>query len=236
MTFTVCSTWLKDISPTMKLPMHAMNHTVNDYGIMKKPTDMKRALRRCMTQNFRSRFARDSNSRSVLKIVIAGCSYSTDRDFRQTHFEEGEYPLPYYSWSYEINRLYGVTNVAVPGFSMKSILHSLERSSYDFAIVNLTSINRGRSEISKTDDIRRYNTALARDILSQPNVYVWSPFLEWLKTPQVHSIIQRHEDEMFSNVKHRVTGNHLTQVGNNWMVRVMSKVIDKKFQERFAQS
>ena len=166
-----------------------------------------------------------SGNKEAFKIVIAGCSYSTDDDFRLNKSE------PFYSWAREIGREYECENIARHGLSLQETLERIERSTWDFLIVNLTSINRGVDGTYPGDRykqpprwFRDQNAQIAQQIVTQPRCYCWSPFPEWQKSKQVDSIINLSEDELWGSTG-EITGNHLTRAGNDLLLHHMREKI-----------
>ena len=169
-----------------------------------------------------------------MTILIAGDSYSTDRDFRVQPVSS-----EYYSWVEEIKKRYPCVVRGVPGASNWDIIHQLDYN-YTHAIVGLTNINRvsyTRSHITETwkqdselmQRIRKAGKQYAQRILAHPRCYFWSPFPIYETWPEVDYIELRKWDELWSSdLTPRVTGNHLTREGNDWMINYMTRIIEER--------
>jgi len=170
-----------------------------------------------------------------MKIIIAGDSYSTDRDFRVLPLQS-----EHYSWVVEIKKRYPSVLVrGVAGASNWDILHQLNYN-YSYAIVGLTNLNRvSHTRLHITEDwdqgsklvkrIRNAGKQYARKIIAHPRCYIWSPFPIYETWPEVNYIELRKWDELWSpTLTSRVTGNHLTREGNDWMINHMTRIIEER--------
>ena len=167
-----------------------------------------------------------------MRIVVAGDSYSVQWDFRMSIPIQEKWAQPYYSWASELAKLFTVENVAHPGYTLQEIEQSLENKSYDLAIVNLSPMDRIPRNVSSSRKLTRLNVKSARQIISMPNTYCWSPFPEWEKINEVDTIHYPDDDELWWIEDPKrfslVTGNHFTRAGNERLLKHMIKVIEVK--------
>ena len=169
-----------------------------------------------------------------MTLLIAGDSYSTERDFRVLPIQS-----EHYSWVEEIKKRYPCVIKGVPGASNWDILRQLDYN-YTYAIVNLTNLNRVSHTRSHTTEawkqdsdlvqqIRKAGKQYAHKILAHPRCYFWSPFPIYETWPEVDYIELRTWDELWSpTITSRVTGNHLTREGNDWKINHMTSIIEER--------
>jgi hypothetical protein len=169
-----------------------------------------------------------------MTLLIAGDSYSTDQDFRVQPVSS-----EHYSWVNEIKKRYPFVVKGVAGASNWDILHQLD-CEYSYAIVGLTGINRvshtqaHQTETWKQDNkllqkVREAGRQYARKILAHPRCYIWSRWPVYETWPGVDYIELRTCDEFWNEaITPRVTGNHLTREGNDWMINYMTRIIEER--------